>query len=128
MKRRTTKWLVSVSAVLLGLCGVALIFAPVEVGELLGIGLNGFLPISLWGGALLGFGLMNWIARHSVFGGIYGRAVVVGNQAHAFVGALVLARIAFQADLSWPIGVLLAVYLFHALLFSYLMFGASGLE
>lgn len=46
--------------------------------------------IQLLGTAFIGFAATNWMVRHSPVGGIYGRAVVMGNQSFAFIGAVVL--------------------------------------
>ena len=66
-----------------------------------------------------------WAARGLVLGGIYGRAVVVGNQTFAVVGALVLGRV-FLADPNLPSGVLLGLLAFGAVLFSALLYRSPG--
>ncbi len=105
-----------------------MIFASQEVSNLFGLGLAGALPVSLWGCALFGLGVASWVARQSILGGIYGRAVVAGNQAHAFVGALTILKFALGAGLLWPLGPLLLIYFFWAALFSYLLFWSKGIQ
>ena len=62
-------------------------FAPAEAGRTLsGAEASDLVLVQLLGAALLGIGAASWVARRSLLGGIYGRAVVVGNQVFAFVG------------------------------------------
>ena len=83
--------LIAAYAALLALCGGALLFAPSEVGALVsGREVGTPVLVQLLGAALLGFAAADWVARRSVLGGIYGRAVVAGNLAFAFIGALTL--------------------------------------
>lgn len=113
---------VTLSAIALFAAGLCMLFAPNEtVGALFSD--QGGSPIlaSLLGACLFGFASMNWIARHSLLGGIYGRAVVVGNQAHFFVGSLLLLRHVSPAA-SPGVWTLFGVYLFGAVLFSFLLF------
>ncbi len=128
MTKRTISHLVTTSALVWGFCGIALIFAPSEIASALAAGPGSVLVVALWGSALFGFGAMNWTARRSPLGGVYGRPVVAANQGHSFVGALVLLDLAFSRGLSGPLAVLLLFYLLHAIFFTYLMFWASGID
>ena len=117
--------LVTVYAALLAACGLALVFAPTEVGALVSAGPGaeaGLLQVI--GAAFVGFATANWTARTSVLGGIYGRAVVAGNQAFAFVGALCLVGSVPEAPgvAYWG---MVAVLGFGAVLFSWLLFGGG---
>ena len=71
--------------------------------------------------ALLGFGAANWAGRGLALGGIYGRSLVVGNQAFAFVGALVLLKSA-SLGLSLVLWGLLVLLALGAILYSLLLF------
>lgn len=75
----------------------------------------------LLGASLLAFAAGNWTARGAILGGIYGRAVVVGNQAFAFVGTLVLLKnLATESGSAfWFLFLVLA---FGGVLYSVLMF------
>lgn len=89
------------SAAILGAAGVALLFAPAELARLVagsspGTAQSPTLPLQLWAAALLGLGAVNWIGRGLMLGGIYGRALVLGNLVHWFVAALVLLRAALD--------------------------------
>ena len=103
--------------------GVLLLFAPDEVGGLLGAPPGSAIVLQLLAAALLGFGVLNWIGRHHKLGGIYGRGIVASNQMHSTVGALVLVRHGFGAGGSAAYWTLSALYVAQALFFSQLMFG-----
>jgi len=80
---------VTAAALALLAAGGALLFAP----GLLGLDTPPAQAVAaLYAAALIGLGLASWVARASPLGGIYGRALVVGNFAHALVGALALLR------------------------------------
>lgn len=120
---------VTVSALCFAGLGAMLLFAPEEVGESLVSELRGHVIAQLLGAVLLGFGAMNWIARSSALGGIYGRSVVAGNQTHLVIGALVLVKRGIDdgADHTayW---VLTGLYVLGASFFVYLTFFSSGLR
>jgi hypothetical protein len=114
------------SAACLGASGVALLFAPVEVARAVGAGAGGPL-VQLLGAALLGFAAMNWVARGSALGGIYGRAVVAGNQTHLTIGALLLVKAGVEAGARQPAyWALTGLYVGGAAFFTYLMFFSTG--
>ena len=72
---------------------------------------------------------MNWIARGSALGGIYGRAVVAGNQTHLAIGALVLVKRGIDGGADHPAyWVLTGLYVLGASFFLYLTFFSSGLR
>lgn len=71
--------------------------------------------------SLLGFAAANWTARASILGGIYGRAVVVGNQMFSFVGTLVLLQ-ALRLGPAPGVWALLGVLGAGAVLYSVLLY------
>jgi hypothetical protein len=86
---------VAVAAAALLAGGAALLFAP----DALGLhGPTARAVGALYGAALLGLGAAAWVARAAPLGGIYGRALVVGQFAHALVGALALVRPALAGE------------------------------
>jgi hypothetical protein len=108
--------------------GFALLFLPGETAAMLGQ-IPGNTPVyQLLAAALLGFAAMNWVARGSALGGIYGRAVVAGNQAHLTIGALLLARLVID-DAAVPplVWAVTTFYVFGAAYFAYLTFFSSGI-
>jgi hypothetical protein len=121
-----TGWAVTGAALSLVGVGTALLFAGQEVGGAV-FGRPPVEPLaSLLGGALVGFGAMNWIARRSTLGGIYGKAVVVGNQAHFIVGAIVLLKHGIIAGGPLGFWILTGFYVVGAGLFSFLLLGPGA--
>ena len=118
---------VALSALCLAAIGVLLLFAPEETSGTLIPRTVGGPFVQLLGAALLGFGAMNWIARGSVLGGIYGKAVVAGNQTHLAIGALLLVKQGFVAGGSPAYWLLTGLYVLGAALFAYLTF-SSGIR
>jgi hypothetical protein len=124
-RQRLVKAGVTLSAFCLGGLGALVLFAPEETARVLGAPVAGGPFMPLLASALLGLGAMNWIARGSMLGGIYGRSVVVSNQVHFTIGALVLLKhgVAVGASVAcWTIAVL---YLMGALFFVRLLVGGS---
>lgn len=83
-----------VSAGVLVLCGVALLFAS---DVLLPALIPAFPPAAAWlgqllGAAWLGLAAINWLQRRAVLGGIYGRPIVLANLTVFVVSALSLIR------------------------------------
>lgn len=121
--RARIKLAVGVAAVCLATVGMALLFAGAEVaGAVVGSPVAEPFP-ALLGSALIAFASMNWIARHNLLGGIYGRAVVVSNQTHLTIGALLLVKHGLARG--GPIGfwVLTALYVAGAVFFNALLMG-----
>jgi len=70
------------SAAVYLLLGLGISFFPVETGQVLGtVSQSGMdlLLMKVVGALLFGFGVINLMARKSAIGGIYGRAIVLGN-------------------------------------------------
>ena len=117
-----TRLLLSASAVVLGIAGIAASFLPREILRALAIEPAGLVPVlvQLLGAALFAFAMVNWTARGSLIGGIYNRAVALGNLTHFVVGGLALAKAALsQGGVVW---VMAAVYLVFAIGFTMVFF------
>src|SRR5262245_3760192 len=93
---------VSVFAVCLAVAGVLLVFAPDEASGMLAPGSSDPILVQLFGAALLGWAIAIWTARGALLGGIYGRAIVAGNQMHFMVGAVLLVTHGLNADVAHP--------------------------
>jgi len=113
----------TVSSVLLGLAGVVLLFAPREYAQAAGLGETEGLATAMWGIGMLSFGIVNWTARASILGGIYGRAVVLGNQIYSTTGFLVLLQAMREPAVSpgWPLIAVVVVLGLHAVFFFLLL-------
>jgi hypothetical protein len=89
------------SAVFMALAGVAGSFLPEETLKFLGTEPDTptVILVQVTAALYMGFAILNWMARGSVLGGIYGRPVTMGNFLHFAVVAalLVKATIVHQA-------------------------------
>jgi len=78
--------------------GVLLIFIPEELllwtdGH---AGDVATLAVSITGAAILGIGMLNYLGRSAIYGGIYGKPIVLGNLIFHFIAALELIRYLFE--------------------------------
>jgi hypothetical protein len=125
-----TKIIMRVSSLILGLAGLTLLFGSREMVAALGSPGAPALSVlaQLMGTVYIALALMNWTAKDSVIGGIYGRPISLANFAHFFVGTLVLARAQLAEGMQLAaVGVLIG-YTVFAILFGWLVFGATGLR
>ena len=86
--------LMALSAVALGVMGLGLTFAPGELLASMG-GPSGpvvVLALQVTGALCVGFAMLNWMAKGTILGGIYGRPIVVANLAQWAIGALALLK------------------------------------
>lgn len=123
-RQMSTRALMVTSAAVTGAAGIALLFAPGEVyrlaaGAPASPATEG--ALQLWAAALLGLGAVNWVGRGLILGGIYGRALVLGNLAHWTVGALVMLRALFDRPGVPAPWIVTAVYGVLAFLFAGLL-------
>lgn len=115
-----TKILMAASALVLGVAGAGGLFLPQEILAAIGAPANGIFPalIQLHAALLLGFAMVNWMAKDSLIGGIYNRPVLVGNVAHFTIGAITLLKV-----VTTPLVVAaIAIYVVFAIGFGMLMF------
>ena len=116
------------SAVLYFLAGVAALFVPQELLSY-GEAVPSALTVSLLqavGAAFLGFGMLNWLSRYSLVGGIYGRPIVVANFAHAFAAAALLVKAVPRGNGSPLAWAALGIYGVLAVLFGLRFFGSGS--
>jgi hypothetical protein len=81
-----------VSALIMGLTGIILLFFPQEVSHYLNLNEANSIFFQIFGSLYFGFAMVNWTAKGSLLGGIYGRPVVIGNFTHFTIGALSLIK------------------------------------
>lgn len=114
----------SAIAAILAALGLTFLFAGDETAPLVfGTALPQPVP-SLLAALWLGSAAMTWTARGSLLGGVYGRAVVTGNQVHFFIGALSLLNYRFALSAPGALA-LLAFYVAGAGFYTYVLFWAS---
>lgn len=107
--------LMTASALFLFVLGLCCVFAP---DVLLNHFAGGTSPaanvmVQLTGALYVGFGLMNWMSKGSLMGGIYGRPVAVGNLLHFFAGAMALLKAAPPASslaFAWPLALVYVAF------------------
>lgn len=117
-----TRQLAGISAVLLGVSGLGLLFAASEVTGAFGAA-EGPLPGvigQLLGAAWLSLAAVTWLTRGTPQGGIYGRPIVMANTSVYFISALVCARAAGSTPSLW---IPAAVTALMALAYGRLLFG-----
>lgn len=119
-----TRALMTASALVLVLAGVALLFAPTELQRLVAAVAEAPVPpvvLQLWAAGLLALASADWIGRAVTVGGVYGRALVVGNLVHWSVGGLSALRAAFDHPASALLWAAVAVYGLFAIGFAWLL-------
>jgi len=78
----------------MALVGVGASFLPQEMLAYADLPAQNFpvVLIQIIGALYLGFGLLNWNARGMLFGGIYGRPIILGNFMHFAVVTIALVK------------------------------------
>ena len=121
-----TKILMVTSAVFMMISGLGLTFIPQEIFEFLNAGLDpsSVLFAQLLGSLYLGFGMLNWMSKNSVIGGIYNKPLVVGNLAHFLISFFTLIRIVGKpSGNEFPfILILTTIYTVFTLCFGFVFF------
>lgn len=122
--KMNSRYLMIASAAVLAALGLLLSFAPEETLTFLGQPGTGITPVllQLAGALYLGFAVMNWTAKASVLGGIYGKAILLGNFLHFTMGALALLKAAIDPGFGTLIWVLTGIYTALVLLFGRMLF------
>ena len=117
-----TKLLMTSSAVFFGIIGILLSFLPNEIAEYLSVEPTSItiLFLQILGALYLGFGILNWMAKGTLIGGIYNRPIALGNLMHFVVGAITLVKVISNIQTHTEIIIFLTVfYVIFALLFAY---------
>lgn len=92
-----TKILMTLSAAVMAIVGLAASFCPQEIlayadawDEITEVTL-----VQILGALYLGFAFLNWTSRSSIIGGIYNRPVTLANFMHTGIVAVLLSKIGF---------------------------------
>ena len=116
------KILMTASSIFSGVLGISFIFFPDEIVSYLGIEANviTLLFFQLLSSLYLGFGILNWMAKGTLIGGIYNRPIAIGNFMHFGVGAITLVKLVFiiqvHTEIIIPLTILYAIF---AIAFAY---------
>jgi hypothetical protein len=120
-----TSFLMTASAVAMGLAGIGLTFLPAEIAAYVHPAADGSLSLvmQITGALYFAFAMLNWMAKGSRIGGIYNRPIAIANFTHFLVGALALLK-AFPAQPGTAPALLIAtgLYCLFALLFGLTVF------
>ncbi|HEY3404289.1 MAG TPA: hypothetical protein VGK59_12935 [Ohtaekwangia sp.] len=119
-----TKWLMTGSALLMGVVGVALTFAPQEVLTYLfkqPVTGSGVIILQILGALYFAFAMVNWMAKANLIGGIYARPIAMGNMTHFVVGAFALLK-GYSASSEQVVLIAAIVYVVLGALFTKVLF------
>jgi hypothetical protein len=119
-----TRLLLAASALVLGIAGAVASFAPHEILSVLGAPAAGALPVvlQLHGAMLLGFAMMNWMAKDSLIGGIYNRPLAIGNLVHFLAGGLAVVKFVVAGNAPPYAMIAAAIYTLFAIAFARILF------
>ncbi|MDB4949392.1 MAG: hypothetical protein JWM27_2041 [Gemmatimonadetes bacterium] len=116
--------LMTAGAAVLALAGLAASFLPDEILRWSGTpaGPAPVLLVQVAGALYLGFAALDWMSRHTLIGGIYGRPVLTANLLHFLCAALACGKLVAgtpAARFLWPVALVYAVFAagFGALMF-----------
>lgn len=122
----STKLVMTAAAAVLGALGIGFTFAPDEVHALIAgaPSAGGSIALQLTGALYLGFAMLDWTAKATLLGGIYGRPTVIGNLLHFTMGALALLKVSFATEASPTVLSLALLYTGFAVLFARMLFAS----
>jgi len=118
-----TKILMTASALFLGIIGILLSFFPQEIANYLNFDTNliSILFLQILSSLYLGFGILNWMAKGNLIGGIYSRPLAIGNLMHFGVSAIAFIKITFKIQTNFEfILSLTIIYSIFTLCFAYI--------
>ena len=120
-----TKYLMIISAIIMGVFGVFTSFLPNEILTNLGIPSNELtlLCLQLMSALYLGFAIMNWMAKSVLIGGIYAKPLSLGNFFHFAIGGITLIKLIIHNPSSTKLVWLICItYSILAVLFGMVLF------
>ena len=120
-----TKSLMTLSAMILALIGISLIFLPKEILDYLELSVSDTLELlmQIIGSFYFAFAILNWMSKGSIIGGIYNRPIAMANLAHFVIAGLALIKgILANPSLSYVIWSIAIIYSIFAILFGIVAF------
>jgi hypothetical protein len=120
-----TKIIMTITSIILGATGIILTFAPDIVMKNLNIETNetSVLLGQVIGGLYFGYGMLNWMTKESLIGGIYNRPTAIANFTHfLIVGLAIGKRLISNPGLPKSLWAAGAVYAVLGLLFMIILF------
>jgi hypothetical protein len=114
------------AAAALGALGLALLFAPDETSIALAWG-GGVVAPSVAAGGFLALAVLNWMGRGAIYGGIYGRPIVLANLTFALTAGLALFNHQTGPGPSSPLGwIPVAILAFQGVVFGRMLMGRGS--
>lgn len=116
-----TKTVMTISAIFMAIIGILLSFLPDEIADYLNVEPNviTILFLKIMSALYMGFGLLNWMAKGTLIGGIYNRPIAIGNLMHFVVGSITLLKVLSHIQTYREIIIsLTVVYVIFAILFA----------
>ena len=120
-----TKLLMTLSAIILALIGISLIFFPKEILNYFGSSVSDTLELfmQIIGSFYYAFAMLNWMSKGSIIGGIYNRPIAIANLTHFVIAGLALIKgILSNPSLSYIIWSIAIIYSIFAILFGIVAF------
>jgi len=120
-----TKIVMTSSALTLGTSGIILTFIPETILNLLTINSNeaALFMMQIIGALFFAFGMLNWMTKASVIGGIYNRPIAVANFTHFLIAGLALTKgLIANPKLPFIIWVIGGFYFIFMILFGLILF------
>jgi hypothetical protein len=118
-----TKLIMTASAILLAVAGISLSFFPNEIAKYIGLDASktSQLVMQALGALYFGFGILNWMAKGSIIGGIYNKPLVVANLSHFMIGGLAMIKgLMSISNPPYQLIILTVVYTIFGILFGIL--------
>ena len=120
-----TKSLMTLSATILALIGISLIFLPNEILDYLELSVSETLQLlmKIIGSLYFALAILNWMSKGSLIGGIYGRPIAMANLTHFVIAGLALIKgILANPSLSYVIWSIAIIYSIFAIFFGIVAF------
>jgi len=120
-----TKLLMTLSAMILALIGISLIFLPNEILDYLELSVSETLQLlmQIIGSLYFALAILNWMSKGSIIGGIYNRPIAMANLAHFVIAGLALIKgILANPSLSYVIWSIAIIYSMFAIFFGIVAF------
>ena len=120
-----TKSLMTLSAIILALIGISLIFFPKEILDYFELSVSDTLELlmQIIGSFYFAFAMLNWMSKASLIGGIYNRPIALANWTHFFIAVLALIKgVLANPSLSYVIWLIAIIYSIFAILFGIVLF------
>jgi len=120
-----TKSLMTLSAMILALIGISLIFLPNKILDYLQLSVSETLQLlmQIIGSFYFALAILNWMSKGSIIGGIYNRPIAMANLTHFVIAGLALIKgVLANPSLSYVIWSIAIIYSIFAIFFGIVAF------